>query len=118
MYERVKEKDKERLWRPLPPFLVSFGPRRHDVGGGGCVRRKEGSDSDLCVPRLVKFLDFGFHFRHEGVERALASYKERGGITISDCDKAAKAIPEATNDAIVGQGTGRGLSTVGSNRRV
>ena len=87
------------------------------VRGGGCVRRKAGSDSDLCVPRLVEFLDLGFHFRHEGVERALASCKERGGITISDCDKA-KAIPEATNDAIVGQGTGSLLPTVGSNQGV
>ena len=27
------------------------------------------------IPRLVEFLDFGLHFRHEGAERALASYK-------------------------------------------
>ena len=34
-------------------------------------KKKEGND--LCVPRLVKFLDFGLDFRHEGTERSLAS---------------------------------------------
>ncbi len=37
-----------------------------------------------CVPLLVEFLDFGFHFRHEGADRAFAGYKVEGrGIAVS-----------------------------------
>jgi hypothetical protein len=34
-------------------------------------------------------LDFGFHFRHEGAKRALASYKGWRGITVSDAGRRA-----------------------------
>jgi hypothetical protein len=61
----------------LPP-----GPRRCEGGGRGGVTREEGKD--LCVPRLVEFLDFGFHFRHERAECALASYRGERSITVSD----------------------------------
>ena len=61
----------------------SPGSRRCEGEGRGIVAREEGKD--LCVPRLVELLDFGFHFRHEGAERAFASYKEgEKGITVSE----------------------------------
>lgn len=63
-YERICVP--KRYFPYLPP-----GPR-------GCGGRRGGTREGVIifgVPRLVEFLDFGLHFRHEGAERALASYK-------------------------------------------
>jgi hypothetical protein len=54
----------------LPPLLVEHGGAK-ETGRVGNRRRGQTS----CVPLLVEILNFGFHFRHEGGERAFSSYK-------------------------------------------
>ena len=63
---------KKQKYRCQPPSLLL------DIRGGmKGVQRQEKRVKISAIPRLVKFLDFGLHFRHEGAERALASCKRK-----------------------------------------
>jgi len=54
----------------LPPLLAAHRGAKETERKSN---RQRGERSR--VPLLVEILNFGFHFRHEGAERAFASYK-------------------------------------------